>query len=782
LRKSRILMLAGMALGLALGPARLQAATLSHQPVYSAPADQDILIQATAIGVRGTAQARLYYRPKGRELYSSVLMDISIGQVSGSIPASVVGSQGVEYYLRLADNSGVVSAPPAQPDQNPYFISTVKESKGPEITILSPEEGENLASSRPVVTASFWSAGPAVDPSSIQLLLDGKAVAGFQAFETLVSWVPDHDIPEGEHSVTVRATAGAGVSEATWKFTLRLHDTRFEARPKPSEWAVNGWASTQTLYGLVTQQPRQGLPQVNLPYAPYGANRESMDVTARGPGQTYELKAYVTDEERAEQQPLNRYTAIASFDDGILTLGDSSPVFSPLSLDAPYDLRGLTLDLRSGGLDEGHSRLFAVWGQTRRGANANVGALDVSSTATNGQIVYGVRLEEGFGKWVTWGLNNVTINDDTTGLDQQGAPLPVENTLMSSDMAINLRPIWLTLKGEAAGDIYARDSSVTGFSVGGAYTAGAHFNALPIGTKLDFEWRDLGGALDVQDFTFPGGYATLGDPSLQLDYRGYESGISQSLFSGQVLASYAWNRWRDNLQENGLKPTTTTDFQYASLSLQPAALPYLILGYGLNATHVDAEGNTAFSSLQGDQLSPSLSGTLGYARPLAEGSLNASFSYNENRSLGSFTNRSHTLSLGGSLGRWNGQANASYGGTEYAGIAAGGVTYTATAIPGYFASIWGCGLHLGRAFIPRVVDGSLGYDLNSQASDDPSQARSVRHTFSVGSGYSPTGWQRISLDLAWSLVDADGASLADGSSLSNQYSELYASLKYKVSF
>jgi hypothetical protein len=140
------------------------------------------------------------------------------------------------------------------------------------------------------------------------------------------------------------------------------------------------------------------------------------------------------------------------------------------------------------------------------------------------------------------------------------------------------------------------------------------------------------------------------------------------------------------------------------------------------------------------------------------------------------------LSLGGSLGRWNGQANASYGGTEYAGIAAGGVTYTATAIPGYFASIWGCGLHLGRAFIPRVVDGSLGYDLNSQASDDPSQARSVRHTFSVGSGYSPTGWQRISLDLAWSLVDADGASLADGSSLSNQYSELYASLKYKVSF
>ena len=72
--------------------------------------------------------------------------------------------------------------------------------------------------------------------------------------------------------------------------------------------------------------------------------------SGHGQDDTYQLKVYKTDEERSDQQPTDRYTALIKNDEGIIALGDYSPSFIELSLYNPYFFRGISVDLRSGAL------------------------------------------------------------------------------------------------------------------------------------------------------------------------------------------------------------------------------------------------------------------------------------------------------------------------------------------------------------------------------------------------------------------------------------------------
>jgi hypothetical protein len=364
----------------------LGAADLIHNPVLSAAAGQDMAVQANLVGAEGDTHVRLFYRAKGKEIYRSVEMGGGSSNLSAVVPGSSVGVAGLEYYLEasqmVANKKAVIATSPASnPALNPHNVAVRRDETGPDVTPLSPLDGDVLDSARPVITAAFGDPDSGIDPDSVLIKIDGEPIKDsgeMQAFESVVSYLPSEDLADGEHDivVTVRDKAG-NPGSAKWKVTVKAGAAEKKDKAKRG-WGVDGLFSAETQYGHVLAEPKA--KPSSLPYRPYGANRGRLEVNARGEADTISLKVKKTDEERSDQQPLDRYSLSWRNRQGLVSLGDvamdgNGPSFSELSLYNVYQLRGINLDLRSGRLDEGHTRLMGVWGQTRRAVEQNSSSL-----------------------------------------------------------------------------------------------------------------------------------------------------------------------------------------------------------------------------------------------------------------------------------------------------------------------------------------------------------------------------------------------------------------------
>jgi len=82
----------------------LELPTLSHAPQTSAQeAGSDITIQVTATDNINVESCTLFYREGGDQTFSSTAMTGTDNNYSGTIPGSVVGVKGVEYYVEVED-------------------------------------------------------------------------------------------------------------------------------------------------------------------------------------------------------------------------------------------------------------------------------------------------------------------------------------------------------------------------------------------------------------------------------------------------------------------------------------------------------------------------------------------------------------------------------------------------------------------------------------------------------------------------------------------------------
>ena len=146
------------------------------------------------------SQTRLYYRVKGKELYKSVEMGNEGSQVTGQIPGSDVVIPGVEYYIETTINGQVVaSTPTGNYKILPNFITVRKDETPPNMSILSPMDGDEVDTAQPVITVSYGDADSGVDTDSVLVNIDGVGVKDknqIQAFDTLMSYVPSAELSQ----------------------------------------------------------------------------------------------------------------------------------------------------------------------------------------------------------------------------------------------------------------------------------------------------------------------------------------------------------------------------------------------------------------------------------------------------------------------------------------------------------------------------------------------------------------------------------------------------------
>lgn len=805
--------------------AALDAAQFIHNPVLSGPAGEDIDVQAALIGAdTGNVQVRLYYRLRGMEIYRSVVMGGPLSSLDGTIPGSIVDVPGIEYYIEADQYNGaaknVITYPASNPEINPIEVVVRKDDSAPVVEALSPADGETVDSSEPVITAGFSDPNGAIDSSSVVVKLDGSELRGsqVQVYDTLVSFVPAGPLSDGAHAVSVSvANKGGHTGTLTWSFTVAASASQTK-QPVKRPWSYDGKVSAETMYGAVLKQP--SLYTTSFPYRIDGDNRLWVEANARGDEDTVSLKAYVTDEERSDQQPLDRYTATWTNREGQLAVGDVNPSFSELSLLNPYWMRGFDFNLLSGPADGGHTRFDGVWGQTVRAVNA--GGVDISGNplqATFSQYLYGARWEAG-NPYFMLGLNAVTINDDDTSLSNPGSTVPDFNTIFSSDAKVGVPQVWLKFNGEVAFDYYAANESVLGLSLGSAYIAGAVWDARPLGTKLAFEWKDTGGFFTLpgggsgsnsgsgsNNIPIPGGFSTMANPGLLSDYRGFESSLTQTLYSGVFSFSASEDNWRDNL--DGDKPTTTfTNYLNALTTIAPGpSLPYLSLDYSQTNIYnsgsieaVDSLGNTGTE--YADSLTEVYNAALGYNLRLDKASnlaLNVSYVGTELTDMAEQRNMqnldSWNLVLSGVYGRGNSSFNLNVGvggSTNPAAFALQDLSTTGLAL-GYLPNQNSNDLSVGARWDQRwdtsPFSSFVGWNL--QQTDAGTDAGvilsnqindSVRDTFSLGGAYKMGKQQKLGLTFDYSLVSlSDNAGQGLGT-ISDSLAELYTDLRYDLSF
>jgi hypothetical protein len=96
---------------------------ISHTPVSSAPAGQDLNITATITDDGGVTGATLYYRRIGQTGFTAAAMQPSGNQYTGTVPGTEMVTPGVEYYLSATDGSLWSYHPPTDYLTSPHQVS-----------------------------------------------------------------------------------------------------------------------------------------------------------------------------------------------------------------------------------------------------------------------------------------------------------------------------------------------------------------------------------------------------------------------------------------------------------------------------------------------------------------------------------------------------------------------------------------------------------------------------------------------------------------------------------
>jgi hypothetical protein len=110
--------------------------TISHTAVKETDVDESVEITATITDDVGVESATLYYRKTGDTTFTSVTMTKSGDIYTGTIPASAVTDDGVEYYISATDGFNAATFPATNPTTSPQEITIAEEDEFPWLLII----------------------------------------------------------------------------------------------------------------------------------------------------------------------------------------------------------------------------------------------------------------------------------------------------------------------------------------------------------------------------------------------------------------------------------------------------------------------------------------------------------------------------------------------------------------------------------------------------------------------------------------------------------------------
>jgi len=447
--------------------------SIVHTPVATAVSGQAISIQmSTSVPASDITNAIVAYRRPGEDAYHEADMLASGNVFRGEIPASVVTERGIEYYLSITMKNGNREyLPPSSggAPSGPFVVSVRSEGSAPAGTVMfqlvSPDPEEPQSTSEDVIV-SIAIIGGELDAATARLEVDGAAVTKWANLTPeLVSYIAK-DLRSGTHTIRINGNTKTSLTIPQLVSSFKaVAPGEVERARTPFAFHGNAWEETR--YEDVATLPGQANSKNSW-------QREGMDFNGRYGKLDYGGRFYISNEEKSDEQPRDRYQIWMGMRWWKLGLGDNQPDYTPLTVSGKR-VRGVMFELNAGKF-----HLDGATGQTDRAL----------PNYTNGETAYRQELSTVRNWYGTqdgshFGLTFVKTQDIRSSLDSKLADsvshvMPVENIVFGTDLQLAFDKRRILLGGEFAASLFNRNTGP------GALTK-KDFDSLPGSPSVPFD-------------------------------------------------------------------------------------------------------------------------------------------------------------------------------------------------------------------------------------------------------------------------------------------------------
>ena len=325
------------------------------------------VIKAEIIDDTQVGKVTLYYRQPGEYSYNSIDMKKN-DQLYYRELRRELGVHGmVEYYILAQDTSGnETTEPRMDPETNPLAaaMDEMVSYSADEVVLSSPEPGTLVVTGNQMIIVSFYKTDREVDMNTVRIRIDDRdRTREADIVGNIVMWEPRRPLQDGVHLVEVyaRDTTGNMVGPNMWSFRVK---TKLEL---PMGMSGN--------FYMGLQHDDRSVDSDNVPL---WNNKLDLSLQGEKDWVTWEAgvllsseeSSFLTSEDLADTQPINRYYLNALTRHWRLRVGDSNPNFSELSLNGIL-VRGLNAQFKSNRFNA-----QVVYGYNKRNIDESVTVLD----------------------------------------------------------------------------------------------------------------------------------------------------------------------------------------------------------------------------------------------------------------------------------------------------------------------------------------------------------------------------------------------------------------------
>lgn len=577
----------------------------------------------------GVTRVLFVYRQFGESEFKELEMALQGRSASITLPADMVRSPYLEYYIRVNMSDGKVETYPIQnPDANPLKI-TVKEPdpRDTEALLLSPEPGETVAIENLGIAVSLFYATAAVDRKATKLFLDDIDVSAEAVLSgDLLIYSPqnfERALAKGPHSIRIQLVDTTGKMYHTIQRSFILSTAaEIEAVAESFRGRMDGQAEIRN----------EALSTSNRTYI-------RGDVRADG---TYNIFSFggllhLDNQDKPDVQPQNRFNVFAQTDWLRLEYGDAYPRF-PSLMASGKRIRGFT-----GSLTTGLFNLDVSLGETSRSIEGTVDSTGIISTSSvppkNTRLLQDstyeyfsggtytrkfIAVRPSFGsseEGTQFGLNFLKAKDDV-GSILYGV-LPEENVVVGTDFRVALDDQKFRWDSQVMLSLANTDISGGSFSQADYDTLKAQdpdagksledigkiaekiitvneylFPSNPVGSGLPsvaFEsaltLNYFNNYINGMFFRRGASYQSFGNDFLQTDIQGFLVSDRIRMFDNRVYLSLSYERKNDNTADTKDGTTNFNNFS-SSVTVNPRDFPAFTIGYGFNDRVADFNAPT----------------------------------------------------------------------------------------------------------------------------------------------------------------------------------------------
>lgn len=594
----------------------------------------------------GVDRVMLRYRAFGESEYKQQEMLLAGNTASLTIGAQYVLPPYIEYYILVDLAGGKTETFPIENAESNPLKATIKpvDPKSLEVRVLSPEQGETVASEDLVIAVSMYYASDNVDRKATKIFLNGTDVTKQALFSDDVLLYSPANFP---------GQLGLGVQF----MRIELYDTQGSLYT-----TVESNFNLSTAAAIAARESRLRMgADGQLEYRNENIG-DTKNTFVRGQLRTngafrslnFGANLFATNEEKSDRQPQDRFVAYADLDWLKVQFGDAYPKF-PTNMVSGKRVRGVAANLFLKFIN-----VDFAYGQTMRSIDGVVlrdttfrrtdGSVD--SSALNARPVntllksgltyslfqpgtytrnfFAIRPSFGSGENFQWGFTYMNAKDDVGSIRYGVAPQ--QNLVAGTDMIIAFDDQKFRLEGQAELSLTNTDITNGSFTqadydllsgkndptltaeqrsdrqknaddIKKLADAGSKYMTInqyifplnPVGTGLPgvayegiLTMNYFNNFIRAQMYQRGNAYQSFGNEFLQNDINGLALSDRIRMFQNRALLSVAYEQRKDNTAQTKAATTTYGNIN-GSLTVFPGnAMPSFTVGYGTLTRKSDA--------------------------------------------------------------------------------------------------------------------------------------------------------------------------------------------------